>query len=117
MTTDAGGLLLRETDRRLNLLARLAECFVDRRDPKLVRHSVRELVAQRVYALALGYEDLNDHEPLRQDPVLRLLAGKAEIDQEPLAGKSTLQRLEANDGSASRYSKITTGATPWMSCW
>jgi Transposase DDE domain group 1 len=107
MTTDAGGLLLRETDRRLNVLARLAECFIDRRNPSLVRHSVRELVSQRVYALALGYEDLNDHDQLRQDPVLRLIAGKEEIAAEPLAGKSTLQRLEANDGAASRYSKIT----------
>ena len=107
MTTDGGGLLLRETDRRLNLLARLGECFVDRRNPELIRHSVHELVAQRVYALALGYEDLNDHDQLRQDPVLRLIAGKPDIDQEPLAGKSTLQRLEGNDGRASRYSKIT----------
>jgi Transposase DDE domain group 1 len=107
MTTDAGGLLLRETERRLHLLGRLAECFVDRRNANLIRHSVRELVAQRVYALALGYEDLNDHDQLRQDPVLRLLAGKQEIGEEPLAGKSTLQRLEANDGAASRYSKIT----------
>jgi hypothetical protein len=107
ITTDGGGLLLRETDRRLNLLPRLAACFADRRAPQLIRHSVHDLVAQRVYALALGYEDLNDHEQLRQDPVLRLLAGKEEIDGEPLAGKSTLQRLEANDGSASRYSKIT----------
>jgi hypothetical protein len=106
ITTDGGGLLLRETDRRLNLLPRLAACFVDRRDPQLIRHSVRELVSQRVYGLALGYEDLSDHEQLRQDPVLRLMAGKEELDREPLAGKSTLQRLEANDGSASRYSKI-----------
>jgi hypothetical protein len=107
MSTDAGGLLLREADRRLNLLPRLAECFVDRRDPRLIRHSMQNLVAQRVYALALGYEDLNDHEQLRQDPVLRLIAGKEEIKQQALAGKSTLQRLEANDGTASRYSKIT----------
>jgi len=107
VTTDAGGLLLRETDRRLNLLPRLAECFVDRRNPSLIRHSVEQLVAQRVYALALGYEDLNDHEQLRHDPVLRLLAGKEDIVGEALAGKSTLQRLEANDGVASRYSKIT----------
>jgi hypothetical protein len=107
ITTDAGGLLLRETDRRLNLLARLAECFVDRRNPEMVLHSVQQLVAQRVYALALGYEDLNDHEQLRQDPILRLLAGKQDIHQESLAGKSTLQRLESNDGTASRYSKIT----------
>jgi Transposase DDE domain group 1 len=107
ITTDAGGLLLRETDRRLNLLPRLAACFVDRRDPRLIQHSVQELVAQRVYGLALGYEDLNDHEQLRQDPVLRLLAGKTEVNEEPLAGKSTLNRLERNDGRATRYSKIT----------
>jgi|SRR5215510_1109713 len=107
MTTDAGGLLLRETDQRLNLLPRLAQCFVDRRSPVLVKHTVQELVSQRVYGLALGYEDLNDHEQLRDDPVLRMMAGKAEVDDQPLAGKSTLNRLERNDGSASRYSKIT----------
>ena len=107
MTTDAGGLLLRETDFRLNLLPRFAECFVDRRNPILTKHSVRELVAQRVYGLALGYEDLNDHEQLRHDPMLRLLAGKPHLEEQPLAGKSTLNRLELNDGAASRYSKIT----------
>lgn len=107
ITTDGGGLLLRETDRRLRVLERFAACFVDRREAELTKHSVRELVAQRVYGLALGYEDLNDHEQLRQDPMLRLLAGKAEIGEEPLAGKSTLSRLERNDGRASRYSKIT----------
>jgi len=107
MTTDAGGLLLRETDLRLNLLTRFAECFVDRRNPTLTKHSVRELVAQRVYGLALGYEDLNDHEQLRHDPMLRLLAGKPHLEEQPLAGKSTLNRLELNDGTASRYSKIT----------
>jgi Transposase DDE domain group 1 len=87
ITTDGGGLLLRETDRRLNLLPRLAACFVDRRDPQLIQHSVQELVSQRVYGLALGYEDLNDHEQLRQDPVLRLMAGKAEVAEQPLARK------------------------------
>jgi hypothetical protein len=107
LTTDGGGLLLRETDRRLKLLERFAACFIDRREVNLTKHSVPELVAQRVYGLALGYEDLNDHEQLRQDPMLRLLAGKAEIAGQPLAGKSTLSRLERNDGSASRYSKIT----------
>jgi hypothetical protein len=107
ITTDGGGLLLRETDRRLRLIQRLAGCFVDRRESTLIKHSVEQLVAQRVYGLALGYEDLNDHEQLRQDPMLRLLAGKAEPGEQPLAGKSTLSRLERNDGSASRYSKIT----------
>jgi hypothetical protein len=105
MTSDAGGLLLRETDRRLDLLPRLAQCFTDRRSPSLVKHSVAEMVAQRVYGLALGYEDLNDHEQLRQDPLLRVLAGKADLD-DPLAGKSTLNRLELSGDTASRYKKI-----------
>ena len=106
MTSDGGALLLRETDRRLNLLPRLAECFLDGRSPLLVKHPVAQLVAQRVYGLALGYEDLNDHEQLRQDPLLRVLAGKPEMD-EPLAGKSTLNRLELSDGTPNRYKKIT----------
>jgi hypothetical protein len=106
MTSDGGALLLRETDRRLNVLPRLAECFLDRRNPVLVTHSVAEMVAQRVYGLALGYEDLNDHEQLRQDPLLHVLAGKAKMD-EPLAGKSTLNRLELGDGSPHRYKKVT----------
>jgi hypothetical protein len=107
ITTDGGGLLLRETDRRLNLLPRLAECFLDGRSPLLVEHTVEQLVSQRVYGLALGYEDLNDHEQLRQDPLLRVLAGKADVDDSPLAGKSTLNRLELSDGTPNRYKKIT----------
>src|SRR5215472_1347823 len=86
ITTDRGGLLLRETDRRLNLLPRLAECFLDARNRVFVEHSVEQLVSQRVYGLALGYEDLNDHEQLRQDPLLRVLAGKADVEDSPLAG-------------------------------
>lgn len=107
ITTDAGGLLLRETDRRLNLLPRLAECFLDGRSPLLVEHTVEQLVSQRVYGLALGYEDLNDHEQLRQDPLLRVLAGKSDVEDSPLAGKSTLNRLELSDGTPNRYKKIT----------
>jgi len=107
ITTDAGGLLLREVDRRLNLLPRLAECFLDARNPLLVRHSVQEMVAQRVYGLALGYEDLNDQEQLRQDPLMKVWAGKADIEEEALAGKSTLNRLELSDGTPNRYKKIT----------
>jgi hypothetical protein len=106
MTSDGGGLLLREVDRRLNLLPRLAECFLDGRQPLLVKHSVAEMVSQRVCGLALGYEDLNDHEQLRQDPLLKVLAGKPDLD-EPLAGKSTLNRLELSDGTPNRYKKIT----------
>jgi hypothetical protein len=107
ITTDGGGLLLRETDQRLNLLPRLAECFLDGRNPLLVEHTVEQLVSQRVYGLALGYEDLNDHEQLRQDPLLRVLAGKADVEDSPLAGKSTLNRLELSDGTPNRYKKIT----------
>src|SRR5262252_507717 len=107
ITTDSGGLLLRETDRRLNLLPRLAECFLDARNRVFVEHSVEQLVSQRVYGLALGYEDLNDHEQLRQDPLLRVLAGKADVEDSPLAGKSTLNRLELSDGTPNRYKKIT----------
>jgi hypothetical protein len=107
ITTDGGGLLLRETDRRLNLLPRLAECFLDARSPLLVEHTVEQLVSQRVYGLALGYEDLNDHEQLRQDPLLRVLAGKSDVEDSPLAGKSTLNRLELSDGTPNRYKKIT----------
>src|SRR5258707_634561 len=107
ITTDGGGLLLRETDQRLNLLSRLAECFLDARSPLLVEHTVEQLVSQRIYGLALGYEDLNDHEQLRQDPLLRVLAGKSDVEDSPLAGKSTLNRLELSDGTPNRYKKIT----------
>jgi hypothetical protein len=107
LTTDGGGLLLRETDRRMNLLPRFAQCFLDGRNPIFVEHSVEQLVSQRVYGLALGYEDLNDHEQLRHDPLLRLLAGKPDVEDSPLGGKSTLNRLELSDGTPSRYKKIT----------
>jgi hypothetical protein len=106
MTSDAGGLLLRETDQRLNLLPRLAQCFLDGRDSTRIAHSVAEMVSQRVYGLALGYEDLNDHEQLRQDPMLKLLAGQPDLEA-PLAGKSTLNRLELSTGTPDRYKKIT----------
>jgi hypothetical protein len=85
----------------------LAECFLDARNPIFVEHSVEQLVSQRVYGLALGYEDLNDHEQLRHDPLLRVLAGKADVEDSPLAGKSTLNRLELSDGTPNRYKKIT----------
>jgi hypothetical protein len=107
LTTDGGGLLLRETDQRLNLLPRFAQCFLDGRNPVFVEHSVEQLVSQRVYGLALGYEDLNDHEQLRHDPLLRTLAGKPDVEDSPLGGKSTLNRLELSDGMPNRYKKIT----------
>jgi hypothetical protein len=84
---DGGALLLREVDRRIDLLGRLAGCFSDGRMPLLVKHQLPQMLAQRIYGLALGYEDLNDHEQLRSDPLLGLLSGKRELD-EPLAGKS-----------------------------
>jgi len=104
VSSDGGSLLLRETDRKINLLGRLANCFSDGRRPLLVKHRLTEMLSQRIYGLALGYKDLNDHEQLRRDPLLGLLSGKRELD-EPLAGKSTLNRLELT-GRSGRYHKI-----------
>jgi hypothetical protein len=106
MTSDGGALLLRQTDQRLNLLTRLATCFEDRRSPWLISHRVGELVSQRVYGLALGYEDLSDHDQLREDPLLAVLSGKRRVGEEVLAGKSTLNRLELSTETPSRYKKI-----------
>ncbi len=119
ITSDAGGLLLREVEARTGILRRFASCFSDHRDPERVEHSVGELVAQRVLALALGYEDLNDHDALRHDPLLAVLVGKAdptgqdrrrrEDRGKSLAGKSTLNRLELTPVGAdakSRYKKV-----------
>ena len=120
ISSDAGGLLLREVEQRTGILRQFAACFVDHRDADLIEHTVQELVAQRVYGLALGYEDLNDHDQLRRDPLLATLVGKEDpTGQErtrerdrgkPLAGKSTLNRLELTPVRAdagSRYKKIT----------
>jgi hypothetical protein len=105
VSSDGGALLLREVDRKIDLLGRLAGCFSDRRMPLLVKHQLPQMLAQRIYGLALGYEDLNDHEQLRSDPLLAVLSGKRELD-EPLAGKSTLNRLELT-GRSGRYHKIS----------
>jgi hypothetical protein len=91
ISSDGGAFLLRQTDTRLDLLRRLAECFLDGRNQALVEHSIAEMVSQRVYGLALGYEDLNDHEQLRTDPVFGILAGKEDL-AEPLAGKTSKSR-------------------------
>ena len=111
LTSDAGALLLRQADRVLDLSRRVADCFSDRRNQDLVEHSVQAMVGQRIAGIALGYEDLNDHDELRRDPVLGLLADKLEAkrsDCEALAGKSTLNRLEhGNAGEADRYHKIS----------
>jgi hypothetical protein len=110
-TSDGGALLLRQTDARINLLRRFAACFQDRRDARFVRHEVAEMIAQRVFGIALGYEDVNDHDRLRKDSMLALAAGKRRSEV-PLAGKSTLNRLELGGCEATRYKKITwdTGA-------
>jgi hypothetical protein len=109
VTADAGALLLGATDRAIGLVARFAACFADRRNPELIEHRVETLVAQRVFGIALGYEDLVDHDQLRHDPVLASLVGKLEArrqDCAPLAGKSTLNRLERTPLVPSRYHKI-----------
>src|SRR3954447_25765811 len=120
ITSDGGALLLRKTEQLTGILRQFAACFIDHRNPDLIEHSVLELVAQRVYALALGYEDLNDHDDLRRDPLLATVVGKGDPSGKtrrrqrdrgkPLAGKSTLNRLELTPvgaGKASRYKKIT----------
>src|SRR5829696_3350772 len=95
ITSDAGALLLGATDRVVDLVGRLAGCFVDARRPDLIEHDVATLIGQRVFGIALGYEDLNDHEHLRHDPAMAVLAGKLAArrsDCAPVAGKSTLNR-------------------------
>ncbi len=106
ISSDGGAFLLRQTDQRLNLLPRLAQCFLDGRNQEQVEHSILEMLSQRIYGLALGYEDINDHEQLRADPVFGILAGREELE-EPLAGKSTLNRMELGTGTKDRYKKIT----------
>src|SRR3954467_7311037 len=109
ITSDAGALLLGATDRVLGLTRRLAACFRDSRDPAYTEHAVETLVMQRVVGIALGYEDLNDHDQLRHDPVLAMLANKltaSRSDCAPLAGKSTLNRLELSRDQPTRYARI-----------
>jgi hypothetical protein len=119
ISSDGGSLLLREVEKRTGILAQFADCFRDYRKPELVEHTVAELVGQRVYGLALGYEDLNDHDDLRRDPLLAVLVDKsdpcgeqrrrAEDQGKALAGKSTLNRMELGGkqkGARERYKKI-----------
>ena len=110
MTSDGGALLLGATDRAVRLVDRFAGCFSDGRTAELIEHEVRTLVGQRVFGIALGYEDLIDHDQLRHDPVMAVLAGKLKArrkDCAPVAGKSTLNRLEhAPKGAPTRYHKI-----------
>jgi len=119
ISSDSGGLLLREVEQRTHILKRLAGCFVDYRNPDQIEHTVDTLIKQRVMGLALGYEDLNDHDALRQDPLLALLSDVADPTGQDrrraqdkgcaLAGKSTLNRLELTPfdaDAASRYKKV-----------
>jgi hypothetical protein len=110
MTSEAGAMLLGAADRRIGLIERFAGCFSDYRMPDLIEHTVRGLVGQRVLGLALGYEDLIDHDQLRHDPVMAVLGGKLaarRADCAPLAGKSTLNRLELSRLEPTRYHKIS----------
>jgi hypothetical protein len=110
ITSHAGALLLGATDRAIGLVRRFATCFQDARSPERIEHEVATLVGQRVVGIALGHEDLVDHDQLRHDPVLAILAGKLEArrpDCAPLAGKSTLNRLEhAPAGEPGRYHRV-----------
>ncbi len=120
ITSDAGGLLLRETEKRTGIISGFARCFEDLRNPEMIEHTVAELVAQRIYGLALGYEDLNDHDDLRRDPLFAVLVGKEDPEGErrareqdrgkAAAGKSTLNRLELTPADPTeaelRYKKI-----------
>jgi len=119
ITSDGGGLLLRETERIVGVIRQFAACFTDYRDPELTEHTVQELAGQRIYGLAHGYEDLNDHDELRHDPLMAVLVGKNDPSGrnresrrdrgKALAGKSTLNRLELTPADASadhRYKKI-----------
>jgi hypothetical protein len=115
ITSDAGGLLLREVELKAGILRRFAACFDDFRDPLKIDHTVEQLLKQRIFGLALGYEDLNDHDQLRHDPLLAVLVGKSDPTGNdradprshgiPLAGKSTLNRLELTPTRASRKSR------------
>ena len=118
ITSDAGGVLLREVEQRTRILGRLSECFTDHRDPDRIEHSVVALIKQRVLGLCLGYEDLNDHDELCRDRLLALLCDRDDLTGEfrrlesdrgkPLAGKSTLNRLERTplEGPEGAYKKI-----------
>jgi hypothetical protein len=130
ISSDGGALLVAQAERKYGLIRRFAGCFKDHRDPDLIEHSVEHLVAQRVYGLALGYEDLSDHDQLREDEVLAALVGKEDVTGaervrardrgKALAGKSTLNRLEltpAGATAADRYKKIVGDMKALASFW
>jgi hypothetical protein len=102
LTSDGGAILVREVSKRTGILKSFSKCFTDYRDPRFCRYEVGHLVAQRVFGLVCGYEDLNDHDVLREDPLFGLLVGR----EEGLAGKSTLNRLELSSEEITKYKKI-----------
>ena len=109
ITSDAGALLLGASDQAIGLIDRFARCFSDRRSPELVEHTVATLVGQRIFGIALGYEDVLDHDDLRHDPIMAVLAGKLAARRKncaSVAGKSTLNRLELGKPEATPYHKI-----------
>jgi hypothetical protein len=114
ITSDGGLILMAQIDQHDRISERVANCFADQRDPSRVQHELSDLIAQRLYGLVQGYEDLNDHEQLRHDPMFGIAVGKLESEHPrcaPLAGKSTLNRLEqamhvAGDLSEQRYVKF-----------
>jgi hypothetical protein len=109
ITSDAGGVLLRATDRALGLIDRFAQCFSDSRSEELIEHTVATMIGQRVFGIALGYEDVVDHDTLRHDPIMAVLAGKLTARRKncaPVAGKSTLNRLELGKAEPTAYHKI-----------
>ena len=119
LSSEGGALLLREADARFSIIERFAGCFTDYRNPELVEHHLDELLRQRIFGLALGYEDLNDHDKLRLDPLMALAAGKEDLEGaerrcpedrgKPLASPSTLNRLELTPQDAdhnARYKKL-----------
>ena len=109
ITSDAGGVLLRATDRAIGLVDRFAPCFSDRRSAELIEHTVATMIGQRVFGIALGYEDVVDHDTLRHDPIMAVLAGKLTARRNncaPVAGKSTLNRLELGKAEPTSYHKI-----------
>ena len=110
ISSDAGALLLGTADHAIKLTERFAACFHDARRPHLIEHEVATLLGQRVFGIALGYEDLNDHDELRHDPMMAVLAGKLAARRKecaPVAGKSTLNRLELSRLEPTRYHKIS----------
>src|SRR2546427_12249423 len=110
ISSDAGSLLLGATDRAIGMMDRFASCFRDERRADLIEHEIATLVAQRVFGIALGYEDLNDHDDLRHDPMMAVLAGKLAARREdcaPVAGQSAANRLGVNRLGPARHHKIS----------